>query len=100
MPAVLFVASVAREDGTLSALRDARHAQTIRAWAIDTARTTGEAIYITRVTAGESHPCFVVLPNGHVERPAGMAPISAREDCRAEADGMCYCSPCRAARRA
>lgn len=74
-----------------------RHATTARARALAAAAETNHNVVVSR--AGK--PAYSVTPAGHILPPEG-AQTAPREDCKRAlgTDGPCFCSSCRAERRA
>lgn len=74
-----------------------QHSTTARRMAREAASAAGVPVQISRMRADKLTGAYVVHPDGHVSRPLGAKAVSEREDCKAPA--VCFCSPCRAARR-
>ena len=95
-------------DGTREAVRDpviggdliTRHMATARSRAIELSERDDRPIQISRISgAGAMKPTLIVNPDGRCSRPAGTK-APAREDCKRDSGQPCFCSPCRAERRA
>lgn len=77
-----------------------RHMTTARSRAIELSAKDGRAIQITRIAgAGLMKVTLIVEPDGRCRRPAKSKPV-AREDCKRDSGQPCFCSPCRAERKA
>lgn len=87
------------EDGQLTGSTGfiCKHSRTARKEARLAADATDAAVAVMR---GEKI-AYIVHPGGGTGRPPASEPMSATEDCvRGVEDRACFCSPCRAARRA
>lgn len=77
-----------------------RHMTTARSRALQISGDVDRPIQISRISgAGQMKVTLVVDPDGHCRRPAKSKPV-AREDCTRGTGRPCFCSPCRAERKA
>jgi hypothetical protein len=77
------------------------HAATARKYAREAAELSGRDVLITRIVgAGTMKPSAVVHPDGSGSRPPGTRAANPREDCKRATGEHCWCSACRAERRA
>src|ERR1043165_3125074 len=78
-----------------------RHMTTARGHARRAAELSGKDVLITRIVgAGTMKPSAVVHPDGSGSRPPGTRAANPREDCKRASGERCWCSACRAERRA
>jgi hypothetical protein len=77
------------------------HAATARKHARAAAERSGHDVLITRIVGGgRLKPSSVVKPDGSNGRPPGSRPASRREDCKRDSGQRCFCTACRAERKA
>lgn len=74
-----------------------RHATTARKRALAAARDAGRSVTVKR----GDRAAYTVSPEGHVGQPEGVI-VDERERCKRAlgTDGPCFCSTCRAERKA
>ncbi len=72
------------------------HMTTARARALVAARESGRKVQISR----NGIVSLTVSPDGEFGRPLHSRPVSEVEDCTKGTGRVCFCSPCRAERRA
>lgn len=76
-----------------------RHARTVRHVARDMAAAHGRAIQVVRIVADEVTAAYIIDPDG-TRRPPEGTKFEQRENCIAPEGKMCFCTACRADRRA
>lgn len=79
------------------------HMSTARGNAVLSAALHGERVQISRVVGEfdrDCRPCLIVTPEGEARMPLHAEPMNRRERCTKDTGRACFCSPCRAARRA
>jgi hypothetical protein len=96
----MFILHTLKPDGSLDRDLDERpgHSTTARRIAKEAAEDYGQRVQVSRMRSGKLAPAYMVQPDGSVTRPLTSKPVSEREDCKAPR--VCFCSPCRARRRA
>lgn len=72
-----------------------RHARTARERATRVARFLGQSMAVVR----GDRVAYIIRPDGTVSTPPGMT-VQAREGCRRASGRACFCSACRAERKA
>lgn len=89
------------EGGADAVAFESRHASTARRAAREAAARAESDVLIVRVVKDAMQPAYVVTPDGRQKNPPGTVAVQ-RETCTAE-DGSgrpCWCTACRAARKA
>lgn len=78
-----------------------RHMQTARSRALELSAEDGRAIQISRIgKGGIMRACLIVNPDGHTQRPRRAKAANPREDCKRDSGRACFCTACRAERKA
>lgn len=77
-----------------------QHATTARKHARAAAEQAQHAVLISRVIGEDVKPTTTVQPDGRSGRPPGFKPASTREDCTQGSGQRCFCTACRAERKA
>ncbi len=83
---------------TSTAYWESQHMATARRFARALAHGANTPILIRRDTPSGHIPVVIVMPDGTFMPPHGTKPASEMEACKKP--GVCFCTPCRAARRA
>lgn len=77
------------------------HASTARKHARAAADRSGKDVLITRIVkGGQLKPSTVIRAAGGSGRPPGFKPANARENCKRDSGQRCFCTACRAERKA